>query len=141
MPDMRVSDLFGLTGNQGTFDFIDVEIERDTPLFIDPTAIAHMNSPWAQACASNVQSFFQEALDRIKNGNRSAAIDLLGGLSEDNSTRLGYSLRARGSGVGPGLAARFYTELSTSRAFASGLITDIEDTALLVEGVREDRVS
>ncbi|WP_188037320.1 hypothetical protein [Actinotalea sp. JY-7885] len=138
---MRVSQHYGLTGNQGTFDFIDVHIERDTPLFIDPSVIASLSSPWAGECVSSIQNFFQRVLDHILAGDTSRALGLLSRLGEDNSTRLGYSGRSRGSGLGAGLAAKFYRELSTSQALRSGLITDLEDTALLIEGIREDRIS
>lgn len=43
--------------------------------------------------------------------------------------------------LGPGLASRFFKELSASKAASSGLLRDLEDTAILVEGVREDRIS
>ena len=138
---MRVSELFGLSGNQGTFDFVDVDVETDTELFIDPSTLAHMDSEWADSCTSGIQTFFQEVLDRIRSDDGPGAIDLLSHLQEDNSTHLGYSSRSQGSGVGFGLAERFFDELSTSRAVRSGLITDLEDTALLIEGVREDRIS
>jgi hypothetical protein len=138
---MRVSQLYGLTGSQGTFDFVDVDVEHDTALFIDPAVIAHINSPWAQSCTAAIQSFFQEVLDRIIAGDHRGARALLSHLGEENATHLGFSYESRGSGVGPGLAERFYQELSTSTAVASGLITDLEDTALLIEGVREDRIS
>lgn len=138
---MRVSELYGLSGTQGTFEFIDVDVERDTPLFIDPAVIASIGSPWTSACGAAIQGFFQAVLDEIVAGNASNAKNLLSYLGEENATHLGYSRHSRGSGVGVGLAERFYNELAGSSAVASGLITDIEDTALLVEGVREDRIS
>jgi hypothetical protein len=138
---MRVSQLFGISGSQGTFDFIDVDVEKDTPLFIDPAVLTHLNSPWAQSCAAAVQGFFQSVLDKIVAGDGAGARSLLSHLGEENATHLGYSGESRGSGVGQGLAERFYEELSTSEAVRTGLITDLEDTALLVEGVREDRIS
>lgn len=138
---MRVSTLFGLSGSQGTLEFIDVDVERDTALFIDPAAIAALNSPWGASCTSAVQTFFQSVLDRIVAGDEAGAKHLMGYLGEENATHLGYSSTSHGSGVGVGLAERFYDDLASSPAVASGLITDIEDTALLVEGVREDRIS
>ncbi|MFD8246928.1 hypothetical protein [Nocardia sp. NPDC059691] len=138
---VRVSEYYGLSGDQGTLDFVDVEIDRDTLLFIDPSVIASIDGPWEHACISAIQSFFQEVIDCIKAGDKDKAKSLLSHLSEDNSTRLGYSKRNRGSGVGSKLSEEFFTELSASDAVHSGLISDIEDTALLIEGVGEDRIS
>ena len=138
---MRVSDMFGLPGGQGTLPFIDVDVSRDTALFIDPAAIANLNSEWANSCTAAVKSYFQRVLDKVVAGDRSGARTLLSFLHEQNATHLGHSSVSKGSGVGPGLATRFYKELSTSQAVASGLVKDLEDTALLIEGVREDRIS
>ena len=128
-------------GSQSSFDFVDVRILGDTPLFIDPATISRIDSPWTNACTSSIQSFFQRVLDAIIQGDDDEARRLLGQLGEENATRLGYSSSSRGSGVGDGLAEAFFTELSGSQAVRTGLIKDIEDTALLIEGVREDRIS
>ncbi|MGL5824632.1 MAG: hypothetical protein ACRCYU_07325 [Nocardioides sp.] len=137
----RVSKYYNLQGNQATFDFVDVRTKGDTALFIDPTLLATLDSPWAHSCASSIKQYFQAVLDAIVASDSHLATSLLASLSEDNSTRLGYSARSQGSGLGTELAAAFYAELSNSQAVASGLISDIEDTALLIEGIREDRVS
>jgi hypothetical protein len=137
----RVSKHYKLVGSQSSFDFVDVRILGDTPLFIDPASISRIDSPWTNACTSTIQSFFQRVLDAIIQGNDDEARRLLGQLGEENATRLGYSSSSRGSGLGDGLADAFFTELSSSKAVRTGLIKDIEDTALLIEGVREDRIS
>lgn len=138
---MRVSQVYNLTGSQGTFDFIDVDIKRDTPLFIDPAALAASPDPWAKSCAAAIQHFFQCVLDAIAAGDAGRAMRLLSRLNEDNSTHLGYSSISKGSGIGDGLAEKFFHEISSSQAVQSGLISDLEDTALVIEGVAEDRIS
>lgn len=138
---MRVSQIYNLSGSQGTLDFIDVDINRDTPLFIDPAVLATSPDPWAKNCAAAVQNFFQCVLDSISAGDTIRARALLSRLNEDNSTHLGYSSNSKGSGVGQGLAEKFFDEISSSQAVQTGLISDLEDTALLIEGVAEDRIS
>jgi hypothetical protein len=39
------------------------------------------------------------------------------------------------------LAEKFFDEISSSQAVKTGLISDLEDTALVIEGVAEDRIS
>ncbi|MGY2079717.1 hypothetical protein [Modestobacter sp. SYSU DS0657] len=138
---MRVSQLYKLNGSQGTFEFVDVDVDGDVPLFIDPAAIAQLKSPWGDACTAAVQTFFQQVLDRVVAKDSEGAMALMDYLGEDNATHLGFSSTSRGSGVGYGLSERFFEELSTSKAVATGLVKDLEDTALLIEGVREDRIS
>lgn len=137
----RISKYYSLVGTQATFDFVDVRTLGDTALFIDPVAIAKIESPWTNACTSSIQSFFQRVIDAISASDDATARALLRPLGEDNSTRLGYSSASKGSGLGNGLAEAFFVELSGSEAVKTGLIRDLEDTALLIEGVREDRIS
>lgn len=137
----RLSEYYRLGMSQASLDFVDVRIVGDTALFIDPASIARIDSAWANACTSAIQSYFQRVLDAIIAGHKQTAVHLLASLTEDNSTRLGYSRTSRGSGMGRGLAEEFYRELSASRAVATGLIRDIEDTALLIDNIGEDRIS
>ena len=37
---MKISELFGLKQSQHELDFVDVDIDSDTPLFLDPYFIA-----------------------------------------------------------------------------------------------------
>lgn len=39
---MKISELFGITKSQHELDFVDVDIDSDTPLFLDPYFIAKM---------------------------------------------------------------------------------------------------
>lgn len=138
---MRVSQYFNLQGNQANFDFVDVRVDSDVPLFIDPSLIANLPLVWAEECTFLIQSFFQAVLDKIKSGDATGARQLLSRLGEVNATHLGYSASSEGSGVGKGLAERFFSEITSSEAVKTGLITDIEDTALLIEGIDKDRIS
>ena len=40
---MRVSEYYNLGIPTGSLDFLDVEVESDTPLFIDPTRLGHVS--------------------------------------------------------------------------------------------------
>ncbi|BBH71158.1 hypothetical protein ACTI_78430 [Actinoplanes sp. OR16] len=139
---MRVSKIYGIKRSQGELDFVDVDIDKDIPLFLDPRAIAQINNSWARSCVSSLQSFFQRVIEAIHSGDDSVAISLLTGLGEPNETHLGLSKgKSRGSAVGEKLAVEFWQALSKSRAVQSGLIQDLEDTALLIENVDKDRIS
>src|SRR5258708_32479082 len=94
------SQLFKLGKTQAEFDFVDVRLERDNPLFIDPFALGQRLDNWSHEASLTVGIFFQEVVARIKNGEDDLALELLMFLHEPNGTRLGY-LRNRPPGAGP----------------------------------------
>jgi hypothetical protein len=139
---MRVSEHYGLGRSQPVLEFVDVDLERDTPLFVDPRALRLLDSEWAEECVSLVQDFFRHVLNLISNGNDAAARRLLRVLREPNETRLGLSRGApRGHGLGQNSARDVWEELSESEAVKSGLLEDLEDTILVIPGIDNDIVS
>jgi hypothetical protein len=138
----RVSTYFGLGRTQATLEFVDVEVDSDVPLFIDPGAIRLLNTSLASECSSLVQSFFQRVLDAMQSGNHKQAMELLSTLNEKNETRLGFSSGgAHGHGMGSGLAEALHSRLLHSRAVTTGLLQDLEETALFVPGIDRDIIS
>jgi hypothetical protein len=138
----RVSAYFGLHLPQAALDFVDVDVRRDTPLFVDPGALLMVQSEWSAECRSLIQNFFHYVLDRIVTGNVEGARTLLSALREPNETHLGLSRgRARGHGMGAGLAERVTRALLDSPAVQTGLLLDLQDTALMVEGIDRDIIS
>jgi len=139
---MRVSEHYGLGRHQPSLEFVDVDVSGDTRVFVDPRALRHVESDWARECVSLLQNFFDTVLDAIRTGRNDRARDLLASLSEPNETRLGMSCgRAQGRGMGQALANDVWVSISKSRAVKSGLIEDLEDTVLFVEGIGFDIVS
>lgn len=139
---MRVSKHFRLGREQPSLDFVDVDITNDLKVFVDPRALQLLPSPWGSECVSLVQNFFQTVLRHIHAGRNGQARRLLAQLREPNETHLGMSRRkAQGRGMGTELAKDVWDALSKSEAASSGLLEDLEDTILMVEGVGPDIVS
>jgi hypothetical protein len=137
-----VSEYFHLGKGQGQLDFVDVPVDGDIPLFIDPFAISLRPDKWSQEAAGRIQSFFEGVIDRIRSGDESGGRSMLGYLTEPNETRLGFSVgRPRGAGIGSGQASDLYDALAGSAAVQSGFITSLEESELLIPGVGRDKVS
>jgi len=88
-------------------------------------------------------SFFDSVLDAIRVGDH-AWIDYLfrGPLSEPDETHLGWSKGAsRGRGVGGKRADLIISRLEKSRAARTGLLQDLEDSALFIEQIGPDIIS
>jgi hypothetical protein len=139
----RVSQYYKLGLEQPSLEFVDVVLEEDTPLFVDPRAFVALKSTWGDECVVLIRQFFDEVLTAIRDDDDDRARLLLDGLHEPNETRLGFTRgRVAGRGVGKGLADDLYASLSESDVVrADGLIEDLEDTALLVPGIGVDLVS
>lgn len=139
---MRISEYYKLELEQPSLDFVDVELDSDSCLFIDPAALNNDNTEWGRHCKSLIKDYFSLVLRTIRKGDDKQAIALLKELSEPNETRLGFSRnRVSGRGVGSKVAKKIWNALKNSDAVSNGLIEDIEDTVLLIDGISSDIIS
>jgi hypothetical protein len=139
---VRVSDYFKLGRTQPTLDFVDVDVFGDARVFVDPRALRLLPSIWGDECVSLIQHFFGVVLAAIRGRQDERARQLLGTLREPNETHLGISrARARGRALGRESARDVWDALRGSDAVESGLLEDLEDAILMVEGVSSDIIS
>jgi hypothetical protein len=139
---MRVSEYFKLGKPQPFLDFVDIRLDTDIEVFVDPTALKSLKSIWGHECSSLVQNYFDVVLSRIKDGHHLEAQKLVSCLNERNEFHLGYSAgRSRGHAFGSKSAESVWSALSKSQASVSGLLKDLEDTCLLIDGIGRDMIS
>lgn len=139
---MRFFASFGGNLSQAELDFVDVDVTTDNRLYLDPYAIQIRDDKWSADCGDHIRSFFNEVLDSLRSGNARRVEHLLGNLHEPNETFLGQSSgHPSGRGVGRGKARDFARALRNSRAFSTGLLSDISEAELFIEGVGPDTIS
>lgn len=139
---MRVSEYFDLRLSQPYVDFVDVRLDTDLEVFVDPAAIRVLPGAWATECVSLLQHFFETVLQLIQRGEHDRAVALLAALNERNEFHLGFSEgRSQGRGLGNQSAEDVWRALTRSRAATSALLQDLEDTCLLIEGIGPDIIS
>lgn len=137
-----MSEHYTLELTQPSLDFVDVRLDTDVPLFVDPTALNLLDTEWGAKCRGLIHDYFSLVLEHISNGDHAKARGLLAVLSEPNETHLGLSKRrSRGHGMGKGLAVKMWQALNGSSAVRTGLIKDLEDTALMIDGIASDVIS
>jgi len=123
-------------------DFVDVDIVGDVRVFVDPRALHLLDTEWGAECRHLLQNFFHNVLDAIRDGREAYARQLLAVLREPNETHLGLSRgRAQGRGLGSQSALDVADSLAESEAAKTGLLEDLEDAVLMVEGIADDIVS
>lgn len=138
----RFSNTQGLDASQAELDFVDVDTAADNPLYLDPYAIQIRDDEWSAACGDHIRSFFNEVLDALRDDNDPRAADLLSNLREPNETFLGQSKgMPSGRGVGQDKANDFAHALRNSRAFNTGLLSDISEAELFINNVGPDTIS
>lgn len=140
---MRFSDYFALGLGQGALDFVNVDVTDDVPVFIDPHAIRTQRGDWAESCAVSVSTFFEALLEAIQKADDPRIRELILPLSEPNETHLGLSEgRSIGTSLGANKKAQDLIEqLRTSKAVATGMVLDLEEAALFVDGIGTDVIS
>ena len=139
---MKFSEHFQINRTQLELDFVDRQLRNDLRLFIDPLRIATESDLFSRECKAIVRSFFQKVVDLARAEKDSEALLLLAQLTEPRETGLGWSNGSdHGSGLGNEGAVDFYNKLKKSKALQTGMIEDIEVTAMLVHGIDKDIIS
>lgn len=138
----KISKIFNLGASQAELDFVDITTDRDTRLFLEPFAISLQEDAWSEHCQDHIVSFFDFVIQAIRRGDDSLAIQTLNYLSEPEETGLGFSTkRGRGRGVRGSKAMSLYYALKRSRAVKTGLLTDLGEADLFIEGISVDGLS
>lgn len=138
----RFSEFFSLDRAQAELDFVDVELDGDTRLFVDPLGLSQRVDEWSIHAHRTLVVFFQAIVDHIRDDREAAAKALLFQLSEPNETRLGFSRGiSRGAGIGGAQAVQIFNRLRSSMAVKTGFITSLEDCELMIEGISHDKIS
>lgn len=139
---MKISQIFGLDKTQYELDFVDINVDRDTPLFLDPYYISVRNDSWSVNATRTIQSFFQHIITLINAGSADEARGTFDHLGEPNETCLGLSKGLPGGrGIGDVQASAIFDSILGSHAVQSGLVEDLEDCRLFVEGIDKDKIS
>ena len=139
---MKISEIYGLNRTQHELDFVDVDIDADTPLFLDPYFIAKNDFPFAYEARLSLKSFFECLLLELKNNRIREAKELFSHLGESNEVCLGFSKsKPQGKGMGPSDASQIFQSLRESRALKTGIMEDIEDFRIFVRNVDKDKMS
>lgn len=139
---MRFSEYFKLNKSQAELDFVDVVLNRDTPLFIDPYAVGQSPDQWSTECHHLILDYFQKAIDAIREGKDDFAKQILNNLHEPQETKLGISKgKPRGRAIGANQSIDLYDRLKESKAAVTGFLKDLEDCSLVIPNIDRDKIS
>lgn len=138
----KFSDYFRINASQSELDFVDVSNDYDTKVYVDPYAIEIRDDEWSGQCSHLIRTFFIEVLDALRGGDDLRAQNLMSHLHEPAETYLGVSRNEpQGRGVGSKQARQLVNQIKLSKAFKTGLLSDLSEVALFVEGIGRDKIS
>lgn len=139
---MKISDIFNLDAKQSELDFIDIDVEKDTPLFIEPALLSKSRDEWSRDVHDTVKSFFQKFVDYVRQGHLGKARALFNHLHEPNETCLGLSKgKPRGAAIGSINADMLFDSIVRSKAVKSGVVTSLQDFRLFIRNIDKDKIS
>ena len=139
---MKISERLGIEKTQFELDFVDIDIDGDLPLFIDPIYISKANTPMINKMYSTLSNFFDYLMELINIGNITEARNVFLNLNEVNDIHLGLSKnRARGNGIGEIYQKDIFDNILLTAQKHEGLLNKIQDIKIFVQGIDRDRVS
>lgn len=123
-------------------DFVDVRLETDTTLYIDPERIALSTHPFAPTALQCINDFFSTLCHAAFAQNDLALYQLLSYGREPNETHLGLSTFAsQGRGTSPEILMPIVKDMIRERLFEDQLVTQISDLSLWTPNFGYDRLS
>lgn len=138
----KFSKHFRINAPQSQLDFVDVSTSYDTQVYVDPYAIEIRDDVWSGECSELIRAFFIEVLDALRAGDDVRAQNLMSHLHEPAETFLGVSRgKPKGKGVGVKQARQLVSRIKKSKAFQSGVLSDLSEVALFVDRVGRDKIS
>lgn len=138
----KFSKYFKINAPQSQLDFVDISTDYDLPVYVDPYALEIKDDVWSGQCSELIRTFFTEVLEALRNGDSVRAVGLMSHLHEPAETFLGVSAgEPKGRGVGAKQARQIISRMKKSKAYQSGVLSDLSEVALFVERVGRDKIS
>ena len=141
MKKYYVSDYWnkGIKGHLN-YAFVDVVVNDDNLLFIDPILLETARDRWCQGANATVQSFFNAFYEAYRTKNQVKKEELLSHAGEQNVTRLGYGRGDNGKGNTKQGLLNIFSPLDSLLQDIS-TIKKAEDLAVLIPDFAEDGLS
>ena len=123
--EVRFSDHFKLGKSQPGLDFVDIPVNGDIRLFVDPYAFTLENDPWFIESNDLIIDYFSLLIESIRAGKLDQVKRLLTNLHEPSETHLGFSaVGSSGRGIGRSQATDLLDALTNSQAIQTGKLHD-----------------
>lgn len=140
---MRFSEHFNIEPNhQRDLEFVDIRLDIDNRLFIDPTIMAVSRNQRDLGWHDKIQSFIATVLDFYREDDNASARALFHYSQESNEVYLGYTKGApQGNGNSEESLDEVFSYAHERRLLEEGLIERVEDLHIFVPKFGPDSLS
>lgn len=139
----KISSNYGLNLSQENLDFVDINMDGDSRLFINPTLLKRSTyKPFENNGKDKVESFFKKIFELYASGDREKALVLFTSSGETNANHLGYSRgKSRGNGASKRALAKLFDTILQTGALANEIMTKPMSLLVFAHDFGEDRMS
>ena len=138
----NISFYYNLGSRQPNLSFVDIKLDSDNLLFIDPRLIESSEDSFVQEMQLYIEAYWGELIKRVRSKDVKKIYAILSGLKEPHETRLGYSFsKSSGNSVAGKLKPKIIDAISRNKAVQSGVLSHFADVELFIEDVSSDRIS
>lgn len=138
---MRISEKLGLNLSQSELDFVDIDLENDIPLFLDPYFLSIREDKWSKNAHRTLESYFQFVLGLLENGKEDSAKDYFRFI-EPEEVCFGLSKSGtQGKGLGKDESETLFKYILESKVIEDGLVNSPSDIKIFVPNIGHDKVS
>ncbi len=139
---MNISEKFGFPIGHESIDFIDINLDTDTELYIDPTLIDGLPTSWCIETKKVLLNFFDKVFECCKAKNYSMLYDLVAFGKEPNETKLGLSTeQSCGKGSKPDSLNKIFRSVADKCLIEKGIVQKPSELCIFVNNFAEDRMS
>lgn len=139
---MNISTNYDIGLQQPFLNFVDIKLNQDNPLFVDPRLIEINKNSLSLKMQKRIEVYWAELIKAAKANDLNRLKRILGGLKEPNETRLGYSSdKPVGNSVADVLKKNMIDAIQRNKAVKTGILSHFCDVEFFIEDVSSDRIS
>lgn len=136
---MRISDKLGLDLKQSELDFVDVDLDNDLPLFLDPFFLSIRDDRWSKNAHRTLENYFQFILELFEQGKEDVARENFR-FTEPKEVCFGLSKAGtRGKGLGKDESNKLFQYIRDSNAVENELVNEPSDIKIFVHNIGHDK--
>lgn len=138
----NISTYYKLNKKQNELEFVDINLDDDNLLFIDPRLIEIGVDQYSALMQKYVESYWSELIKFVKAKNTTKVFKILSGMKEPNETKLGYaSSKKQGNSISEKIKPKLIEAIQENKAVQTGILSHFADVELFIKDISSDRIS